>query len=89
MTSKKVSISLPENLLKRVDDLSRQLNVTRSELITRILEEKMGMLTTEKPPRYPTVLWKLSLGNNLRLRSPRLPGRTVGGRWVLEEVKPP
>ncbi|MEM3982428.1 MAG: ribbon-helix-helix protein, CopG family [Thermofilum sp.] len=84
MTTVKVSISLPEDLLKRVDALCRQLKISRSELIARVLEEKLG--AGEKGSRYPTVLWKLSTTGYLRLRSPRLRGRSIRERWVVEEV---
>lgn len=49
MVSKKISISLQEDLLKRVDEMSKYLNVARSKLIARILEERIGSLTFEKP----------------------------------------
>ena len=44
MVNRKVSISLPEDLLSTIDELSKRLNITRSELITKILEEKLGVL---------------------------------------------
>ncbi|MEM4639892.1 MAG: ribbon-helix-helix protein, CopG family [Thermofilum sp.] len=85
MTTVKVSVSLPGDLLKRVDALCRQLGMSRSELIARVLEEKLG--AGERSPRYPTVLWKLSTTGYLRLRSPRLRGRSIRERWVVEEVE--
>jgi len=87
MTNRKVSVSLPEELLRNVNELSRRLNVTRSELMAKILEEKLGTWTAEKGHKYPTVLWKLSTGGYLRLRSPRFPGRLIKEKWIVEEVE--
>ncbi|MBS7611119.1 ribbon-helix-helix protein, CopG family [Candidatus Bathyarchaeota archaeon] len=87
MVNKKISISLPEELLKSINELSRQLSLTRSELIARILEEKLEMLTAGKNHKYPTVLWKLSTTGLLKLRSPRFLGRTLKGKWIVEEVE--
>lgn len=89
MANRKVSISLPEELLKNVNELSKRLNLTRSELVSKILEEKLGVWTEEKDHKYPTVLWKLSVAGCLKLRSPRFPGRMVKERWVVEEVRNP
>lgn len=86
MGSKKVSISLPEDLLKRVDEAAQSLGVSRSQYISAVLEEKLRR-SREKPPKYPTVLWKLETSGWLRLRSPRHPSRVVGGKWVVEEVE--
>jgi len=87
VVNRKVSISLPEDLLNTIDELSKRLNITRSELITKILEEKLGVLREKKSHKYPTVLWKLSVSGYFKLRSPRFPGRVVKGRWIVEEVE--
>jgi len=76
-----VSISLPEGLLRRVDELSKRSDMARSELIAKILEGELG---AGEGRRCPTVSWRLSASGRLRLRSPRLPGRAVKGRWVVE-----
>lgn len=85
MANRKVSVSLPEELLKKMNELSKRLNVTRSELIAKILEEKLGGWTAEKNHKYPTVLWKLSTSGYLKLRSPRFPGRLIKEKWIVEE----
>ncbi|MEM2848664.1 MAG: ribbon-helix-helix protein, CopG family [Candidatus Bathyarchaeia archaeon] len=87
MTNKKISVSLPEGLLKSIDELSRKLNLSRSELIARILEEKLGTLTARNDHKYPTVLWKLSTTGYLKLRSPRFLGRKIKGKWIVEEAE--
>jgi len=85
MPSRKVSISLPEDLLRRVDEVCRRLGLSRSEFVAMALREKLGY-TGEEPQEYPTVLWKLRASGLLRARSPRYPGRRVRCRWVVEEV---
>ena len=75
---------MPEDLLKRVDELCEKLGVSRSEFIARVLEERLGAVGERV--EYPTVLWKLSLSGLLRLRSPRYPSRRVKCRWVVVEV---
>jgi hypothetical protein len=87
MANVKISISIPEAILRRVDDLSRSMKISRSELITRILVEALGAETESESPKYPTVLWKLSKEGHYRLRSPRYPGRTIKERWIVEEVE--
>jgi len=87
MANVKISISIPEAILRRVDDLSRSMKISRSELITRILVEALGAETDSEPPKYPTVLWKLGKEGHYRLRSPRYPGRTIKERWIVEEVE--
>ncbi|MGB9717141.1 MAG: ribbon-helix-helix protein, CopG family [Thermoproteota archaeon] len=87
MTNVKISVSIPEAILKKVDALCKQLNMARSEAIARILEEKLGMEVEAKDHRYPTILWKLSSTGYLRLRSPRLRGRSIKEKWVVEEIE--
>jgi len=85
VANRKVSVSLPEELLKNINELSKRLNVTRSELIAKILEERLGGWTANRDHKYPTVLWKLSTSGCLKLRSPRFPGRLIKERWIVEE----
>nr|MDO8075491.1 ribbon-helix-helix protein, CopG family [Candidatus Freyarchaeota archaeon] len=84
MVSRKVSVSLPEKLLKRVDEAANRSGMSRSEFITRVLERVVQ--PEEEPHRYPTVLWKLQKSGYIKLRSPRFPTRIVG-EWVVEEVE--
>jgi len=87
MANVKISISIPEAVLKRVDDISRSMKISRSELITRILVEALGTEADREPPKYPTVLWKLNKEGHYRLRSPKYPGRRIKERWIVEEVE--
>ena len=85
MASKKVSVSLPEHLLKKIDEATVGTRTSRSEFIAKILEENIGTSEEEGTPEYPTVFWKLKSTGYLRARSPRYPGRSIG-QWVVEEV---
>jgi len=87
MVNVKISISIPENLLRRVDELCRSMSMARSEFITKVLEEKLGGGVETETHRYPTVLWKLSSRGYFKLRSPRFHGRSIKGRWVVEEIE--
>lgn len=59
MVNRKVSISLPEDLLSTIDELSKRLNITRSELITsevligrEIVNGKIKSLTMNSQEGY-------------------------------------
>ena len=86
MTNVKISISIPEALLKKVDETCKSMNMARNEFITKVLEEKLGVEIENEVHRYPTVLWKLSSRGYLKLRSPKLYGRSTKGKWVIEEI---
>jgi len=75
---------LPEELLRRVDELCKRINISRSEFIARVLEERLSLV--DESVEYPTVLWKLKVSGFLRMRSPRYPSRRVRCKWVVEEV---
>ena len=76
MVSRKVSVSLPEELLKRVDEAANENKISRSEFIAKVLDKTLG--TREEVHKYPTVLWKLQTSGYLKLRSPRYPSRRIG-----------
>jgi hypothetical protein len=78
VTSKKVSVSLPEDLLKKIDEAAVGTRTSRSEFIAKILEESIGASEEKGVHEYPTVLWKLKSTGYLRARSPRYPGRSIG-----------
>ena len=86
MVNVKVSISLPEDLLKRLDEFCKRFNIPRSEYIAKVLEERFGEATVGGF-RYPTVPWKLSLPGYLKFRSPRFRGRIIKKKWVVEDVE--
>lgn len=85
MAARKVSVSLPEDLLKRVDEAANKNKLSRSEFIARVLEGTLGS-AEEEVQKYPTVLWKLQKSGYLKLRSPKYPSRRIGG-WIVEELE--
>lgn len=80
-----MSISLPEDLLKKIDEATTRMRTSRSEFIAGALEEKLGVAEEIDAHEFPTVLWRLKSSGYLRARSPKYPGRSVG-KWVVEEV---
>lgn len=84
MVSRKVSVSLPEDLLKRVDEAANKNKISRSEFIAKVLNKTLG--PEEEIHKYPTVLWKLQASGYLKLRSPKYPSRKIG-KWVVEEIE--
>lgn len=82
---KKLSISLPDNLLKILDDYSKREGISRSKAISRILSIYFKDELAIEEGKYPTVLWKLELMGGLKLRSPRRIGRRFAGEWKVEE----
>jgi len=85
VASKKVSVSLPEDLLRKIDEAAVGTRTSRSEFIAKILEESIGASEEKSTHEYPTVFWKLKSTGYLRARSPRYPSRSIG-QWVVEEV---
>ena len=85
---RKLSISLPEDLVDKLDKVCKRLGVSRSEFIADVLREKLGEIVEgEKEREYPTVLWRLRYSGYLRYRSPRYPTRKIKEKWIIEEVK--
>ena len=87
MTTVKISITIPKDILRKLDEFCIQTHLTSSKLISRILEEKFGGIIESEDHKYPTVLWKLESTGYLKLRSPRLRGRMIGESWIVEEVR--
>ena len=84
MGVRKLSISLPEMILKILDEYAEKEGISRSKAITRILSVFFREYLVEED-RYPTVLWKLEMIGGLKLRSPRRVGRRFTGEWIVEE----
>lgn len=80
---KKISISIPDDLFKVLEEAARREGISKSKLITEALKAYFRL--EEPSGEYPTVLWKLKASGALRLRSPRRVGRRVKGGWVVEE----
>ncbi|RLE72452.1 MAG: hypothetical protein DRJ37_02840 [Thermoprotei archaeon] len=86
MGSKKISVSIPEEILKTLDAVAREEGVPRSRIITEALSLYLRRRATVEAREYPTVLWKLKVSGCMRLRSPKRVGRRLRGEWIVEEV---
>ena len=87
MGVRKISVSIPEELLKKLDMYARAEGLSRSKVMVYAVEEylrKYGVVV-EEAKGYPTVLWKLRATGGIKLRSPRRVGRKVRGEWVIEK----
>ena len=85
---KKISISLPEDILVALDKAAKDKGISRSRLIAEALRLylKEFLKLEEKPRKYPTVLWKLEMEGRIKLRSPKRVGKRVRGEWIIEEI---
>ncbi len=68
MPVKKISISLPEDLLKILDDLARERGVARSKIIAEILKNYLAGYKDEKPKEYR---WKAKKPRTLKTQTPK------------------
>ncbi|HDH06885.1 MAG TPA: ribbon-helix-helix protein, CopG family [Thermoproteales archaeon] len=86
MGVKKISVSIPEKLLKKLDEFAKSEGISRSKVITYALISYLGEYPLdEKVEKYPTVLWKLKASGGLKLRSPKRVGRRIKGEWIVEK----
>ncbi len=84
---RKISVSIPEELLKRLDEFAKAEGLSRSKVIAYAVEAYLSRYRAkvEEIKGYPTVLWKLKAIGGIKLRSPRRVGRRIKGEWVVEE----
>uniref|UniRef100_A0A7C4FB94 Ribbon-helix-helix protein, CopG family n=1 Tax=Thermofilum pendens TaxID=2269 RepID=A0A7C4FB94_THEPE len=82
---KKISVSIPEELLEVLNEVAREEGVPRSKIIVEALTGYLRRRAPVKAREYPTVLWKLEVSGRVRLRSPKRVGRRLGCGWVVEE----
>lgn len=85
MKTRKISISLPKDLIENVEVYAGEEGVSRSKAIANILTMFFRERIHIEEGRYPTVLWKLKAIGVLKLRSPHKVGRRVMGEWIVEE----
>jgi len=78
----RLTVSLPEDLVKKVKRTSQETGLKVSRIVARALEQHMSeqIESTLEPPIHPAVLWKLKGRKSLRGPSPRLL-RTRIGSW--------
>ncbi|RLE92800.1 MAG: hypothetical protein DRJ46_00410 [Thermoprotei archaeon] len=86
MGSKKISISIPEELLSELDSLAEKEGVSRSRIIREALNSYLLRRAPVKAKEYPTVLWKIKVTGAIRLRSPQRVRKRVRGEWIVEEI---
>jgi hypothetical protein len=83
----RLTVSLPDETLKRVKRISRESGLKVSQIVARALEQHLdeqAQIDAEAPVR-PTVLWKLKGRKSLRAPSPRLE-RTRVGSWRIIDL---
>lgn len=86
MKCKKISVSIPEEILEALDAMAREEGVPRSKIVTEALSLYLRRRITMEAKEYPTVLWKLKVSGCIKLRSPRRVGRRLRGEWIVEKV---
>ena len=80
-----MTVSLPEDLIKRVKQLSRSSGLKVSRIVASALEEHLGEAARlTEPPIRPTVLWKLKGRTHLTAPSPTLRKARVGSWRIVE-----
>ena len=79
-------MSLPDGLVKRVKQLSRNSGLKVSRIVANALEQQLEEETrlSAEPSIHPTVLWKLKGRNSLRAPSPTLRRAHVGSWSIIE-----
>ena len=82
----RLTVSLPENLVKRVKHISLESGLKISRIVATALEQQLGEETTRpaEPPIHPTVLWKLKGRRRLKGPSPTLRTKRAGSWRVVE-----
>jgi hypothetical protein len=82
----RLTVSLPENLVKRVKHISRQSGLKISRIVATALEQQLGEQTPgpTEPAIHPTVLWKLKGRSHMRGPSPTLRTKRAGTWRVVE-----
>lgn len=87
----RLTVSLPDELVKRVRQLSRSSGLKVSRIIAGAVEEHLGeeARSQAEPPIHPTVLWKLKGRSRMAAPSPTLRTTRVGSWRILERDELP
>jgi hypothetical protein len=82
----RLTVSLPEDLAKKVKRVSRESGLKVSRIVARALEQHLGEETapSAEPLIRPTVLWKLKGRSHLTAPSPTLRRGRVGSWRTVE-----
>ena len=87
----RLTVSLPEDLVKRVKHMSHQTGLKISRIVATALEQQLSEQTQQpsEPPVRPTVLWKLKGRSRLKAPYPTLRTKPTGSWRVIELDKLP
>jgi len=83
----RLTVSLPEDLVKKVKRVSRESGLKVSRIVASALEQHFGeeISSSAEPLIRPTVLWKLKGRSHLTAPSPTLRRGRVG-TWRTVEL---
>lgn len=86
---KRVTVSLPDELARRLKELSKESGLKVSGIVVKALEEHLGIKpstsSATEAPLQPTVLWKLTGRSLARAPSPTSRKGKIGV-WQLIEL---
>ena len=87
----RLTVSLPEDLVKKVKHISRESGQSISRIVATVLEQHLveEVPSPEKTPIHPAVLRKLKGRSRLVARSPRLRMGRVGSWRIIDLDEPP
>jgi hypothetical protein len=82
----RLTVSLPDDLVKKVRHLSQKSGLKVSRIVATALERHLGeeVSSTAEPLIRPTVLWKLKGRSHLTAPSPTLRRGRVGSWRTVE-----
>jgi len=87
----RLTVSLPEDLAKRVKRVSHETGLKVSRIVADALEQHLAEQARPQTERAirPTVLWKLKGRSRLRAPSPTLRTKPAGSWRIIELDKLP
>ncbi|MBS7644224.1 ribbon-helix-helix domain-containing protein [Candidatus Bathyarchaeota archaeon] len=85
---KRITVSLPDELARRLRELSKESGLKVSGIVVKALEEHLGIKAlnsfVSEAPVQPTVLWKLRGRSFARAPSPTLRRGKIGVWQIIE-----
>lgn len=82
----RITISLPEDLVKRIKRISKESGLKVSRIVAMALREHLGTSAPApaEAPVHPTVLWKIKGRQYLRGPSPTLRRAKIGSWRIVD-----
>ena len=80
----RLTVSLPEDMVKKIRRLSETTGLKVSQIVSRALEQELSDQSPLEAPIRPTVLWKLKGRKSLRAPSPRIRSARVGSWRIVD-----